>query len=130
MSNMTEFVQSMISDLENIQRIVSIKLNELKQFAKEQGVEFESKQYVASSSKSSIAMEIEQQRKSMMEQMQKIRDEAQQQAQKAMEEAKRYSSSIPSSGMSSMPTGMPVVNMPNFGVPNINIEDVKEKKDV
>ena len=129
----------MISDLENIQRIVSIKLNELKQFAKEQGVEFESKQYVASSSKSSIAMEIEQQRKSMMEQMQKIRDEAQQQAQKAMEEAKRQAATIPSSGgmpnmmpgMPNMPIGgMPAMNMPNFGVPNINIEDVKEKKDV
>lgn len=118
----------MISDLENIQRIVSLKLNELKRFAKEQGVDFESKQYAASS-KSSIAMEIEQQRKAMMEQMQKIRDEAQQQAQKAMEEAKKYSANT-SSGMPSMPTGMPVVNMPNFGVSNINIEDVKEKKDV
>jgi gas vesicle protein len=137
---MKEFIVSMYKDLEEIQKLVSVKLEALKKFARENNIELQTKNSFSQPSFSptnNIAAEIEAQRKEIMEKMNKIKEDAQRQAQQAISEAMKGTSGMPNMpgtpGMPSMGQGFgmptmpsPVMNFPNI-IPDVIDTEVKDE---
>jgi gas vesicle protein len=136
---MKEFIVSMYKDLEEIQKLVSVKLEALKKFARENNIELQTKSGLPQFSFSptnNIAAEIEAQRKEIMEKMNKIKEDAQRQAQQAISEAMKSTSGMPNMPMAPMPSmgqgfGMPTMPSPTINFPNIipDVIDAEVKED-
>jgi gas vesicle protein len=125
---MKEFIVGMYKDLEEIQKLVSIKLEALKKFARDNNIELQTKSGLPQFSFSptnNIAAEIEAQRKEIMEKMNKIKEDAQRQAKEAISEAMKGTSGMPNMPMPSMGQGFGMPTMPTMPtMPAVVIPDV------